>query len=137
MWIKLIKENVKSTGRINETVKYQTTFFDNYVKKAMDDKLTFVIVSDGLRYEVAKDLATKLQFKLKCDVKLDAIQSVFPAITKYGKPALLPGKKSIDDKMNVLVDGEKDGGKEARASILAKYVPESAVINYSDLLAMN
>ena len=137
VWIKLIKENVKSTGRINETVKYQTTFFDNYVKKAMDDKLTFVIVSDGLRYEVAKDLATKLQFKLKCDVKLDAIQSVFPAITKYGKPALLPGKKSIDDKMNVLVDGEKDGGKEARASILAKYVPESAVINYSDLLAMN
>ena len=137
VWIKLIKEQIKTTGRINDSVKYQTSFFDSYVKKAMEDKLTFVIVSDGMRYEVAKELAIKLQFKLKCDVKLDAIQSAFPAITKYGKPALLPGRKSVDDKMNVLVDGGKDGGKEARAAILAKYVPESAVINYSELLVMN
>ena len=137
VWIKLIKEQMKETGRINETVKYQTMFFDNYVKKAMDDKLTFVIVSDGMRYEVAKDLAIKLQFKLKCDLKLDTIQSTFPAITKYGIPALLPGKKSVDDKMNVIVDGMKVSDKESRALILAKYVPESAVINYSELIAMN
>ena len=94
-------------------------------------------MSDGLRYEVAKELSDSLKYQLKCDVKLDAIQSVFPAITKYGKPALLPGIKTIDDSMNILVSGSKASDLNSRRAILQKAMPESDAINYVDLVKMN
>ena len=136
-WINHIKSSLDTSGRINGNIKSQNNFYRDYVDGKCNDRLTIVIVSDGLRYEVAKELSNSLKFQLKCDVKLDAIQSVFPAITKYGKPALLPGMKSIDDSMNVLVGGLKAGDLNSRRTILQKVTPESDAINYVDLVKMN
>ena len=136
-WINHIKASLDTTGRINNNIKTQNNFYRDYVEGKCNDRLTIVIVSDGLRYEVAKELSDSLKYQLNCDVKLDAIQSVFPAITKYGKPALLPGIKTIDDSMNILVSGSKASDLNSRRAILQKAMPESDAINYVDLVKMN
>ena len=136
-WVNLINNSLATTGRIKSDIKTQLDFYSSYVTQSSDDRLTVVIISDGMRYEVAKELEKRLNSELKCNVKLDAIQSVFPAITKYGMAALLPGKKSIDKDMNVLSNGMKTNGLEARKAILQSVLPESDAINYVDLFQMS
>lgn len=135
-WINLIKTDIDSTGRLFN-IKTQNNFYRDYVEENSEERLTIVIISDGMRFEVAKELANDLKYKLKADVSLEAIQSVFPAITKYGMAALLPGKKTIDDSMNVLVDGSKTDNLVARKAVLQKHLAESDAINYTDLNQMN
>lgn len=137
VWIKLVRTSLDSTGLINNKISYQSDFYRDYVERKCEDRLTIVIVSDGMRYEVAKELANDLTYQLKCNVKLEAMQSVFPAITKYGMAALLPGKKTVDDSMNVLSSGMKTDGLAARKAVLQKVLSESDAINYSDLFQMN
>lgn len=136
-WINLIKNQMNVSGCINSKIKTQLDFYKEYVEDSFEDKLTIVIISDGMRYEIAKELADVLKFQLKCDIGLDAIQSVFPAITKYGKPALLPGEKTIDDSMNVLVNGFKVNDITSRKSLLQKEISGSYAMNYADLINMN
>ena len=137
VWVNHIKDSLDFSGRINDTIRVQSDFFKNYVEDNSNDRLTVVIVSDGMRYEVAKELTDSLKYQLKCDVKLDAIQSVFPSITKYGKPSLLPGVKTIDESMNVLVDSSKVNDINSRKAMLQKHIYESDAINYVDLFKMN
>lgn len=136
-WMNLIKEPMAYSGHINNKIKTQLDFYKECVEDSFDDKLTIVVISDGMRYEIAKELAEDLKYQLKCDIKLDAIQSVFPAITKYGKPALLPGTKTIDESMNVLVNGMKVNDIVSRKALLQKEVAESYAMNYADLIKMN
>ena len=53
-------------------------------------KTTVVIVSDALRYEVARDVAALLERERGGNVKVSSMQAVFPSITEVGMPALLP-----------------------------------------------
>ncbi len=136
-WVKLVKDSLANTGKIKFDIKTQLDFYNSYVDTASDDRLTIVIISDGMRYEVAKELENRLGSELKCNVKLEAIQSVFPAITKYGMAALLPGKKTIDNDMNILSNGMKTNSLEARKAVLQSVMPESDAISYVDLFQMN
>jgi hypothetical protein len=58
-----------------------------------------------MRFEVAKELKDRLVSSTKGDAEISAMESVFPAITKYGMPALLPGKKTVGADYEVLVNG--------------------------------
>lgn len=137
VWVKLIKPSIETSGKINILTNTQLDFFQRYVEQECEDKLTIVVISDGMRYEVAKELSNTLQYQLKCDVKIEAVQGVFPSITKYGMAAVLPGKKVIDSNINVLSGGLKTASTDDRRAVLQKHIPESDAIRYPDIIKMN
>lgn len=74
-----------------EGVDRQKRFFEEKVLSgASGAKKTLVIVSDALRYEVAAELAERLERDTKGSAELGSVHGVFPSITEFGMAALLP-----------------------------------------------
>ncbi|NLJ56675.1 MAG: PglZ domain-containing protein, partial [Firmicutes bacterium] len=79
----------------------------------------FVVISDALRYEVAAELSETLSRATKGKAALEAVQALFPGITKFGMAALLPGKAiSTNEKIEVFVDGNPTVTTPQRGKIL-------------------
>lgn len=109
-WTKCI---VESGGVGNIHLLHQQDFYEKKVEPVQ--KKLVVIISDGLRYEVAEELMSTMA-KRKHVAHLDAAIAMLPTETKFCKPALFPhnhlklyGKEdeqdmSVDDK--ILVDRE-------------------------------
>lgn len=76
-WSELMYKEI-ATGEHTLTATRQTSFYNYYVKS---DKRTFVIVSDALRYEVARELVTEMNAHLTGNAECDALQGVFPSVT--------------------------------------------------------
>ena len=130
-WSDSCAENLEKYGRILE-VPQQTDFYAQKVRPS--ENRIFVIISDGLRYEVAASLAEEFQREMQCKVTLGSCEALFPAVTKFGMAALLPHKKlevkpRADGTLAVLADGEptEDGYRDKllkaanSASIALKY----------------
>lgn len=130
-WSDSCAENLEKYGRILE-VPQQTDFYAQKVRPS--ENRIFVIISDGLRYEVAASLAEEFQREMQCKVTLGSCEALFPAVTKFGMAALLPHKKlevkpRADGTLTVLADGEptEDGYRDKllkaanSASIALKY----------------
>lgn len=125
----------ESTWRIND-LKYQDNFYDKFVKYGKEK--VFVIISDGLRYESAEELASKLTNERKGKVELDHMQGVLPSYTKLGMASLLPHKSiEINSKYDVLVNGVSTNGTENRNTILKMENPNSMAIIYNKVMDMN
>lgn len=135
-WAKLIKEPMETCGLLGDGIRHATEFFDRYVDPRIGEKVIFVFISDGMRYEIAKELGDRIAANTKGDVTVSAIQSVFPSITKYGMPALLPGKKTVDGSYNVLVNGMPSNSLEARRAILQARISSSDAISFNRLVEM-
>jgi uncharacterized protein (TIGR02687 family) len=135
-WIKLVKEGLANTGIVSHKIPLATDFFDKFIDPKLDEKITFVVISDGMRFEVAKELKDRLVTSTKGDAEISAIQSVFPAITKYGMPALLPGRKTVGADYEVLVNGFASDSLPKRRAILNARVVASDAVSYSDLANM-
>ena len=96
----------------------------------------FVIISDALRYEVAAELTERLVRTTRGTAELESMQAVFPSITKFGMAALLPGNRlSVDDSMNVMVDGQLTRSTTDRNAVL-NAAKSSAAVQYTELLSM-
>ncbi|MCX7843121.1 MAG: BREX-1 system phosphatase PglZ type A [Clostridia bacterium] len=103
----------------------------SYIDKG--EKL-FVVISDGLRYEVAKELCDALNTEHKGVVSLDTMLGVLPSYTSLGMAALLPGEElSYSDSGEVLMDGMPTKSTEQRAAVLKKKYPKSACIGFDDI----
>jgi uncharacterized protein (TIGR02687 family) len=135
-WIKLVKDNLEKTGLVSYKIPLATDFFDKFVDPKLGEKITFVVISDGMRFEVAKELKDRLVSSTKGDAEISTVESVFPAITKYGMPALLPGKKTVGADYEVLVNGQTSDSLQKRKAILRTRVAESDAVSYSDLANM-
>lgn len=133
-WLKLVAEPLKNDGRINANIRHASDFFDKEIEDRIDEKLTFVIISDGMRYEIANELSERLALSVKGNVETRAMQSVFPAITKYGMPALLPGKKMVDSTYHVTIGGMPAGNLNERRAVLQSRISEADAIPFSMLL---
>ena len=86
-----------------------------------DGRKVFVIVSDALRYEVARELLDSILREDRWTAKLEPVLGVLPSFTQLGMAALLPHQKlefSTDAK-TVLADGASTAGTESRNKILA------------------
>lgn len=132
-WSSVCSEDIAKYGRILE-VPQQTEFYNTRIQNA--DSRVFVVISDALRYEVAVSLTAQLRRETQADVKLQAVQGIFPTITKFGMAALLPheklGVEMRGDALKVMADGVlTDAGY--REGILKKVNPKSMVLNYKDL----
>ena len=86
-------------------LKQQDKFYRENIKFKGKER-TFVIISDGLRYESAEELNTLLKNSRKGKSELDYMQGVLPSYTKLGMAALLPNK-TIE-----INDSQRDYDKE-------------------------
>ncbi|EJO5347327.1 BREX-1 system phosphatase PglZ type A [Clostridium botulinum] len=118
-----------------EGLKWQNDFYDQFIKCGKER--VFVIISDGLRYESAEELTTKLTNERKGRVELEFTQGVLPSYTKLGMATLLPNNNiEINDKYDVLVNGISSNGLENRNAILKMENPKSLAITYDKVMDM-
>ena len=136
-WTSAIADDLKTLGYVSEIAK-QREFYRKYVYPAASkDKRVFVVISDALRYEVADELAENLSRTTKGKATIESVQSIFPGDTRFGMAALLPGKElSVNNKMEVLVDGNATGSTAFRGDILRLSNANSIAITYNELLRM-
>jgi uncharacterized protein (TIGR02687 family) len=138
-WTDAAAGDLKTLGCVSE-IERQRDFYSRYVlAPASSGKggRAFVVVSDGLRYEAAAELAEQLSRTTRGKVVLEAQQAVFPSITKFGMAALLPGKEiSVDENMAVFRDGWPTASTEQRGAVLRAANAGSAAVRYTDLLKM-
>ena len=136
-WTKAIAGDLNSLGYVSEISK-QREFYRNYVSPNVSKgNRVFVVISDALRFEVAVELSEVLSHTTKGKATLEAAQAVFPSITKFGMAALLPGMAlSVNDKMEVSIDGNPTVSTANRGAILETKNFDSVAIIYKDLLQM-
>lgn len=113
--------------------KLQRNFFKSYVSGSKE--MLVVIISDGLRYEVAKELVKKLERDKKFEkIDIEPLIGVVPSYTRLGMASLLPHKVlNIDDDYNVFVDGNPSSNLVERDKILKLAMEDSASIQYDEL----
>jgi len=136
-WTNAIAGDLDSRGYVSEVSK-QRDFYRKYLSpKVSKGNRVYVVISDALRFEVAAELSEVLCHTTKGKATLEAVQAVFPSITKFGMAALLPGKElSVNDKMEVSIDGNPTGSTVYRSAILNAVNPHSVAVSYRELLQM-
>jgi len=136
-WTKAITSDLETLGYVSEITE-QRRFYHRYVSPNVSKgNRVFVVISDALRYEVAAELSETLSHVTKGKATLDAVQAVFPSITKFGMAALLPGKEvSSNEKIEVFVDGNLTVTTQQRGAILNTANPDSVAVSYKELLQM-
>ncbi|HQQ66636.1 MAG TPA: BREX-1 system phosphatase PglZ type A [Thermotogota bacterium] len=137
LWTKAIARDLEALGYVSE-INRQREFFSRYVLQSVSKgSRVFVVISDGLRFEVAAELAETLDHTTRGKASLEAMQTVFPSVTEFGMAALLPGKElSMNEKMDVIVDGYSTAGTAGRGALLNAVNPNSLAVTYNDLLRM-
>ena len=135
-WISIVSDELKKSYCLTGLTQ-QTDFYKKYVNPIVENKSrAFVIISDALRYEVAKELTDKLVSDTKGTAKISAMQAIFPSVTKFGMAALLPHNKLKYKDTKVLCDELSTEGTKNREKILNKYHTGDVAIQYEDLLKM-
>lgn len=135
-WANAIGDDMAKIGYVSE-IDRQRDFYSRYVRPVTKKSRAFVIISDALRYEVAVELNERLIRETKGTAKLDAVQAMFPTITKVGMAALLPGfNLGVDSNMDVLMGSLHTRSTAERQQVLCNANPNSVAVQASDLLNM-
>lgn len=121
-----------------ETVQHQWQFFNEKVKQHLQKgERVFVIISDALRFEAAREFADILNTERKGSTQITAVQGVIPSYTSLGIAALMPHDRiEIDSNYGVLVDGISIDSTDNRSVILQKHVSNSIAIQYRDIMEL-
>ncbi|MBW2330825.1 MAG: BREX-1 system phosphatase PglZ type A, partial [Deltaproteobacteria bacterium] len=119
-------------------VQNQQRFFQAHVAPRLREagrRLSFVIISDALRYEAAEELTRELNGKYRFEARLGSQLGVLPSYTALGMACLLPHEK-LEYKPNgeVLVDGRPTSSLDQRSKILESV--EGLAVRADELLAM-
>lgn len=106
----------------------QDQFFDRWVQPflAKDNKVC-VIISDGLRFEVAEELQRAIRQEDRFEAELSPMVSMLPSYTQLGMAALLPHTElsfADNDSGNIRVDGQPSDGLANRSKILKNALKE-------------
>lgn len=113
-------------------IPLQRNFFSKFVKSA--NVKTVVIISDAMRYEVGRQLYTKMMDNPKCSAKLQVMLSVLPSYTRLGMEALLPHKTlELTDDFREVVDGKYATDLAVRQAVLQSYESESKCVQFDDV----
>lgn len=135
-WSNVSGREFKEYGKVSE-IKQQVDFYDNNIKNAKTK--VYVIISDAMRYEVAKELSLELEKDMQCKIEIDDMSGLFPTTTPFGMAALLPNngiQTEIRNKnLKVLIDGESTEMAN-REKVLQKANKDSRALKYDDLIHM-
>ena len=116
----------------------QNQFYKTYIQPIIAaGERVFVIVSDALRYEAAKELMDVLNNERKASAELQAMQGMVPSYTELGMASLLPHHTLEYQDGHVVVDNIRAQGLENRMEILKKHVKDSAAFAFEELMAKN
>lgn len=119
-WGQFVEGGLIDTWRL-DGIRNQQRFFNAKVESALagDASRVFVVISDALRYEAAKELTDEINGKFRFHAEIEPMLGVLPSYTALGMAALLPHQKiSYSDKGDVLVDGASSAAPN-RGNILA------------------
>lgn len=100
----------------------QAKFFERYVAPVVKDgrSKVVVIISDGMRYEVAEELASMIRSEDRFEASISAVLGSLPSYTQLGMASLLPQSTlELDPEgLPVLADGRPTNGTANRDKIL-------------------
>ncbi len=135
-WSEAIEE-LKGDWLIPGLVQQQD-YYKNYIQSHIkNDERVFVIISDALRYEAAKEFSNTLNTERKGSTEIYYMQGSVPSYTKLGMASLLPHKSiEITDKGDILVDSINTQGTENRQSVLLNYCSDSVAVSFNDIKDM-
>ena len=127
-WLTCVNEQEEwfNTLSLPKQENFYTEVLDPSTKKV-------VIVSDALRYEVAKELMQEIS-KEKHMATISAMRTMLPTETKFCKLALLPHHSLDLQGAEMLVDGQVLNTIEKRTAHLAKYREDAVCVNYEDIM---
>ncbi len=137
-WQRFVKEYSVSLPN------HQRSFYKSKIPQIVGkNQKVFVIISDALRFECAKELSKLISYEntesRSFSVKENYMISSLPSYTQLGMASLLPNKeveiKSTDD--TVYVDGKSSKGKDARTKILQSEDVNSIALNDEEFLTLN
>lgn len=116
----------------------QAKFFDGHVAPIVKDgrSKVVVIISDGMRYEIAEELASLIRGEDRFDASLSAMLGSLPSYTQLGMASLLP-QSSLEldpEGLPVLADGKPTNGTTNRDKILQAV--KGHAITAAEVLAM-
>lgn len=136
-WSDVCADELENYGKVLEVAE-QKDFYRSKIRNA--DSRMFVIISDAMRYEVAASLAEQLRRETQSKVNLEAMQSIFPSVTKFGMAALLPHKElTVTPKSNggvyVLANGASTEMPN-RDKVLKAVNPASVALQYKNIIGM-
>ena len=102
-------------------------------------KKCFVIISDGLRYEIGHELYEKIKVDtmLKGSEEIKFAVSPLPSETRFGMAAYLPHQKTEYVNKSVMVDGKPTSGVAARDAVLKAKSSSYAAIGYDEISKMS
>ncbi|WP_328660725.1 BREX-1 system phosphatase PglZ type A [Nocardia salmonicida] len=116
----------------------QATFFEHHVAPVVKGGRTkvVVIISDGMRYEIGEELASKIRSEDRFDASLSAVLGSVPSYTQLGMASLLPQSSLELDPggLPVLADGKPTNGTVNRGKIL--HPVKGNAITAADVIAM-
>ncbi len=133
-WIDVAEGPLTQRGYV-EGIARQVDFYASEVTPAVaGSRRAWVIVSDALRYEMAAQLANKLEAATKGTCELTSMQAALPSVTKCGMAALLPhgtmAMQEAEGDFKVLVDGHEAATTSARQAQLQTQCPGAVAVNY-------
>jgi uncharacterized protein (TIGR02687 family) len=99
----------------------QREFHMRYVQPTIaQGKRLFVVVSDALRYEAAREFAERIHASKGWSAETEALFGALPTYTQLGMAALLPGARITVDPVDatVAIDGQSASGTVNRDKIL-------------------
>ncbi len=116
----------------------QKDFYSTFVKPFNDrGERVFVIISDGLRYEAAREFYDLLNKERKGSAEILYMQGSIPSSTRMGMASLLPHKTiTMDENYRTYVDEVSSEGTDNKIKILNYYSQESMAIQYTDIIEM-
>lgn len=138
-WIDACGNDLREGGRVTGIPQQVDFHMSEVAPLARNAKRAWVIISDGLRYEVASELSERLERETQGVCSLSAMQAMLPSITKCGMAALLPAgtlaQRERDGEgagMAVLVDGEEMPSIAARQKALFKHHSSAAAMSFDE-----
>ena len=136
-WINAVSDDLEELGYVSD-IGRQSDFYSRYVRPISAKRArAFVIISDALRFETAAELRDMISRTTRGAATLEAMQAIFPSITKFGMAALIPGRSlSLSENMDLLIDGMPTRSTAERERILCVENKDSVAVQYSDLLNM-
>lgn len=126
----------RETDTTSLSIPMQRRFYNRYLGGKNRAK-TVVLISDALRYEVGMELMEALSRDANCaSIKMDAMLTGLPSITKTGMAALLPHKQLVIEGEEVFVDGKSTVSTAQREAILTAADPDARCYSYEDVERM-
>lgn len=127
-WMRCIEERGQAFADVQ--LKRQDAFF-NHIH--VPNLKQVVIISDGLRYEVAQELYYEMA-KSRHEASIEAMITMLPSETEYTKCALLPHQTLRYADKQMLVDEQHLTGNVERKKQVQKFVPNAHCVNMDEVL---